>query len=70
MLSIANRVKLKLNNESALVNAADKIAMEAKMIAQTYTGEDWNILDKYIPKKFKGKAGEGPPSVQENYDPY
>ena len=62
MLSIASSVKLKLNNESALVIAADKVAKEAKKIATTYTGEEWKSLDKYIPKKYKGKAGEAPPS--------
>ena len=64
MLSIAKSVKLKLNNEAALLVAADKVAEEAKKLAKTYTGKEWKGLDKYIPKKFKGKAGVAPPPGQ------
>ncbi len=64
MLSIAKSAKLKLNNETALLSAADKVGEEAKKLVKTYTGKEWKGLDKYIPKKFKGKAGVAPPPGQ------
>ena len=64
MLSIANGVKLKLNNEPALVAAADKVAVEAKKIAKGYTGKEWKAVDPLLPTKVKGKAGEAPPPGQ------
>ncbi len=64
MLNIAKSVKLKLNNEAALLVAADKVAQEAQKLAKTYTGKEWTGLDKYIPTKFKGKAGVAPPPGQ------
>lgn len=53
---VAGTVKLKLNNEQALVAAADKIAASAKAFAGNYNGEQFAAIDTYLPSadKYKG----------------
>lgn len=61
MLTIAKGVKLKLNNEAALIEAAEKIARETKALLKTAKGDQWEALDSIIPTKFKGEPGTAPP---------
>jgi len=55
---IAGAVKLKLNNEEALSQAAGKISVFGLRFAQAYDGSGFSAIDKYLPSsdKYKGKA--------------
>lgn len=61
MLTIANGVKLKLNNETALIEAAEKVAKETHTLLETAKGDQWQALDSIIPTKYKGEPGTAPP---------
>ena len=53
---VAAAVKLKLNNEAELTEAAGKISILGLKFADTYDGTTFGSIDKYIPKsgKYKG----------------
>ncbi len=56
MAAIGKQSPLKLNNNAELNRAADKVAKLAKEFAAKYDGSGFSSLDKYLPKKLKGKA--------------
>lgn len=58
IVAVSAGVRLRLNNEKELLEAADRISQEAQKIAQNYDGSQWAKLDRFIPKRdqFKGKA--------------
>ena len=60
VLAVASGVKLKLNNEKALTEAADRVAAAAKKLAANYDGSKWTALDPMLPKpnQYKGKASK------------
>ncbi len=60
VLAVASGVKLKLNNEKALTEAADRVAAAAKKLAANYDGSKWAALDPMLPKpnQYKGKASK------------
>jgi hypothetical protein len=60
VLAVASSVKLKLNNEKALTEAADRVAATAKKFAANYDGSKWAALDLMPPKpnQYKGKASK------------
>ncbi|MBT7857257.1 MAG: hypothetical protein HN720_10055, partial [Nitrospinaceae bacterium] len=58
ILAVAASVKLKLNNEAALLAAADKISKSAQKLAASYDGGNWAALDSMIPKKYQGTASK------------
>jgi len=59
ILNVAAGVKLKLNNEKALVAAADKISKAAQRLASG-DGSKWMALDVLIPKagQYKGRIAK------------
>lgn len=56
MVDIGKGVRLRLNNNAQLSAAADQVATLAKRFAGQYDGSTFTALDKYLPKKTKGKA--------------
>jgi hypothetical protein len=54
ILAVAASVKLKLNNEAALLAAAEKISKSAQKLAAGYDGSAWAALDSMIPTKYQG----------------
>ena len=58
MVEISSAVKLKLNNEAALVEAADAISAQAKSFAQNYDGSEFSTVDDVLPSadRYKGNA--------------
>jgi hypothetical protein len=56
IITIADGVALKLNNEAAIMDAAEKISAAGKMIASTYKGADLAAIDSLIPpsSQYKG----------------
>ena len=56
ILTIADGVALKLNNEAAITDAAEKISAAGKKIASTYKGADLAAVDSLIPpsSQYKG----------------
>jgi hypothetical protein len=61
MLTIADGVSLKLNNEPALIEAAEKIEKETNSLLKNAKGEEWQKLDSIIPPKYKGDPPPAPP---------
>ncbi len=55
VLAIFDSVKLKLNNQAELTEAADRIAALGIRFAATTTGEELSAIDKYIPPQSKWK---------------
>jgi len=60
MLSVAGAARLKLNNEAALNESADKVAAAAQKLSSEYDGSAFAAVDALIPgaDKYKGKASE------------
>ncbi len=60
ILAVADGVKLKLNNEKALLAAADKISKAAQKLAAGYDGGSWGAIDSIIPKpaEYRGKPAK------------
>jgi hypothetical protein len=58
MVEISRAVKLKLNNEAALVEAADAISAQAKSFAQNYDGSEFSTVDDVLPSadRYKGNV--------------
>ncbi len=58
IIGIASKVKVTLNNESALVSAADKISKQASVFAGKYDGSEFPGVDGALPSpdKYKGKV--------------
>ena len=58
VLAVAGSVKLKLNNEAALIEAADKMAGISKKFASNYDGSALSGVDELLPTpdKYKGDA--------------
>jgi len=56
MVAIAGKAKLKLNNGPQLNKAADQVGKLARELAEKYDGSTFGAIDKYLPKKSKGKA--------------
>jgi hypothetical protein len=56
ILAVADGVALKLNNEAAITEAANKISESAKKISSTYKGSDLAAVDPQIPppSEYKG----------------
>ncbi len=56
ILTIADGVALKLNNEAAIMDAAEKISAAGKKIASTFKGADLAAVDTLIPpsSQYKG----------------
>ncbi len=56
IITIADGVALKLNNEAAITDAAEKISAAGKKIASTYKGADLAAVDSLIPpsSQYKG----------------
>jgi hypothetical protein len=56
IITIADGVALKLNNEAAIMDAAEKISAAGKKIASTYKGADLVAVDSLIPpsSQYKG----------------
>lgn len=60
ILSAFEGVKLKLNNEKELLEAAGKIGRAAEKLGSNHDGSQWSALDPMIPKadKYKGKPSK------------
>jgi len=56
IITVADGVGLKLNNEAAITDAAEKISAAGKKIASTYKGSDLAAVDPLIPppSQYKG----------------
>ncbi|NKB61317.1 MAG: hypothetical protein GKR95_03970 [Gammaproteobacteria bacterium] len=61
VLGVAASVKLKLNNEAALVEAADSISAVSSKFAGSYDGSTFSGLDALLPTpdKYNGSVFEG-----------
>ncbi len=56
IVKIASAAKLKLNNKAQLNEAATKAGEQGRGFAISHDGSAFSALDKYLPKKFKGKV--------------
>jgi hypothetical protein len=56
MLEVAQSVQLKLNNEAALLAAADKVSAINRSFAESHDGSGLAALDPLIPAKVQGTA--------------
>ncbi len=56
MVKIGKAAKLSLNNKGPLTKAADQVGALGREFAGKYDGSTFTALDKYLPKKLKGKA--------------
>jgi hypothetical protein len=56
IITIADTVALKLNNEAAITEAAEKISADGKKVASSYKGADFAAVDPLIPpsSQYKG----------------
>lgn len=60
MLAAAGQAKLKLNNEAALIEAADAVAAAARRFAEAHDGADFSAIDSLIPGSDKYKRNVSP----------
>lgn len=60
IITIADGVALKLNNQASLTDAADKISADAKKIASTYKGGELAAVDPLIPppSQYRGPVSQ------------
>ena len=58
IIGIASKAKIKLNNESALISAAEKISKQASIFSDAYDGSEFSGVDGALPSpdKYKGKV--------------
>ena len=61
ILAATEGLDLKPNNQSNLEGAANKVATAAQKLAENQDGTKLAALDQVIPKKYKGKPGDGKP---------
>jgi Cytochrome c554 and c-prime len=56
ILAVAQSVRIKLNNEAALLAAAEKVSMQASMFSEKYDGSEFSGVDALLPSRDKYKG--------------